>query len=1336
MVRGGSVGRAAWTVVVGVAVVIWLGLAGASAFAEQAGVPQRFGSYGVEAGQLNVAYGIAVDQETGVDSQNGDVYVADRDNSRVDEFSGDGEFVRAWGWGVDASEPEARLQVCTTATGCLAGDGGSGAGEFGERAEGVAVWSSGGAFSTGGSAYVYVVDDSNARVERFSATGEFELMFGGGVNVTKDAIVTASEQERDICTRTEVEHGVECGPGIEGSGNAELERPKGNVIGIDQSSGQVYVGDAKRVQRFSAQGEYEATVLESVGEIAALAVAPNGDFYVQSRGQSGVHEYKPNGSEVGTPLDASGGPREAFAVDSAGNVFVDDEIEAVHRLLAYNASSVQISSFDRGSSSEDGSEGIAVGEAAEALYLINHHKEQENKIEIQVEDVRTVPLPAPGPAVVASSVDAEPEPHRAASVKAQVDPENLETEYFVEYGTGTQAPLGNSTAVSKLAPSFEESEVTVQLTGLAFSTEYHYCVIAVNVNNPAERTPCVLKGFVSLPATSIDGEWASGVSDTSFTLHAEVNPEDTATSCAFEYGTSTQHAATGEFEHVVGAAAIVNPGNFDVGLGVHVQGMTPGGSYAYRVSCEKEAVENRGAVESVITQAGTEASSLPDARVLERVATDVDGATLAPPSYAAPQAAESGGAIVYARYGESAAAAPANRAPEVNVEMARHDPAVGDWSSINMTTPYSVARPDQSTGEYRLFSGDLAAAVVNPFDEATPYRRTEAAGGLFGAPDYEPMFTAGNDPEGVVMGGEVNEILTERIEGADASLEHVVFQGPAAILPNTVEDSLYEWSNGTVVPVSVLPAGEGGADVPASLGASSRRQANTRHAVSEDGSLVYWSSGAGLYVRDMGSGESLRLDVALAGVKARVDEAQGADFQFASADGSRVFFSDPQRLTPGSSATNRAPDLYECVIVTAPHLSCRLSDLTEGVLHGGESANVRGLMLAGSEAGSRIYFVATGELAAGAVAGADNLYTAGEEGGVWHTSWIGALSSSDAEDWDEAANVKVVGLGEMTARASGDGEYLTFMSAASLTGYDNHDDVQAGVRDEEVYVYDAHDHKLGCVSCDPSGARPHGFLDETKAAVDVEGAWVGRWLGGMLAPWHNLTAGGEGLTVYQPRSVSVGGRVFFESATGLTAGAVNGVVDVYEFEPVGVGSCTAASVGFSGLTGGCVSLISPGTASGEAVFMDASADGDDVFFLSTAGSPVDSPVYTLYDAHSCEAGTSWACRSTSQPASSAGCETGSGCKEPAGGEAGSVPAPASSVFSGEGNAPAGSSQSTSAGKSGSKAGKGSAVGCRMRARRVKNQRKRKEALARCSVRAHDRSRVDDRGVGSRRRVGR
>jgi hypothetical protein len=63
---------------------------------------EQFGSPGSGAGQLQLTpeSGLAVDQE------NGDLYVADTANHRVDEFSSTGAFLRAWGWDVVASGPD------------------------------------------------------------------------------------------------------------------------------------------------------------------------------------------------------------------------------------------------------------------------------------------------------------------------------------------------------------------------------------------------------------------------------------------------------------------------------------------------------------------------------------------------------------------------------------------------------------------------------------------------------------------------------------------------------------------------------------------------------------------------------------------------------------------------------------------------------------------------------------------------------------------------------------------------------------------------------------------------------------------------------------------------------------------------------------------------------------------------------------------------------------------------------------------------------------------------------------------------------------------------------
>src|SRR4051812_8034902 len=58
----------------------------------------------------------------------GHVFILDKNNARVSEFTPWGEFVKAWGWGVrDGGDG---LQTCTSASGCLEGTVGDGPGQF------------------------------------------------------------------------------------------------------------------------------------------------------------------------------------------------------------------------------------------------------------------------------------------------------------------------------------------------------------------------------------------------------------------------------------------------------------------------------------------------------------------------------------------------------------------------------------------------------------------------------------------------------------------------------------------------------------------------------------------------------------------------------------------------------------------------------------------------------------------------------------------------------------------------------------------------------------------------------------------------------------------------------------------------------------------------------------------------------------------------------------------------------------------------------------------------------------------------------------------------------
>jgi hypothetical protein len=201
---------------------------------------------------------------------------------------------------------------------------------------------------------------------------------------------------------------------------------------------------------------------------------------------------------------------------------------------------------------------------------------------------------------------------------------------------------------------------------------------------------------------------------------------------------------------------------------------------------------------------------------------------------------------------------------------------------------------------------------------------------------------------------------------------------------------------------------------------------------------------------------------------------------------------------------------------------------------------------------------------------------------LWHTTTTTvAPGAQAAEEGDWLAKAA-------TARVSADGTKLLFTSKARLTEYDN-TDLKTKAADSEVFLYSATGAgSLTCVSCNPTNGRPAG--PSTIAGSVPNGSAAGS------------------TDAYWPRVLSAGGRrVFFDSADALGLADTNNTPDAYEWEAQGEGSCTRA--------GGCTSLISDGRSAGGAVFIDASADGSDAFFL-TAGSLVgaDPGAADLYDA--------------------------------------------------------------------------------------------------------------------------
>ncbi len=167
-------GSRRWCIHALAAAVALLALFATPAFAERLHTFEKsFGEPGSAAGQvlLRGSSGGVAGSGVAINDTTHDVYVADTENHRVDEFADDGTFVRAWGWGVGGG-----IGFETCASTCQAGLSGTGAGEF-EAPVFVAVDNSNEA-SDPSKGDVYVGDTSDNVVSKFTADGALVESWG------------------------------------------------------------------------------------------------------------------------------------------------------------------------------------------------------------------------------------------------------------------------------------------------------------------------------------------------------------------------------------------------------------------------------------------------------------------------------------------------------------------------------------------------------------------------------------------------------------------------------------------------------------------------------------------------------------------------------------------------------------------------------------------------------------------------------------------------------------------------------------------------------------------------------------------------------------------------------------------------------------------------------------------------------------------------------------------------------------------------------------------------------------------------------------------------------
>ncbi len=486
------------------------------------------------------------------------------------------------------------------------------------------------------------------------------------------------------------------------------------------------------------------------------------------------------------------------------------------------------------------------------------------------------------------------------------------------------------------------------------------------------------------------------------------------------------------------------------------------------------------------------------------------------------------------------------------------------WVASDIEPP--PAAESESRPIYQSFSDDLSTGFLSSSDSP----RLAGAPACTGSDLYSRSSTGG------AFAALFTSTLTGKcgrplFAGMSADRSHVLFQSEAALVSPAVSTAggpsfsafceydcnLYESVGGVVSLVNLLP-GNGGVDATATFGGVSGNgeydQPDLSNVISTDGSRVVWSdvNTEVIYVREDG-------------VRTVQASAGAARFWTASVDGRFVFYTEGERLLRFDTDSGTREELVDV------------------------GAGVQGVV-GTSEDGWYVYFVANGVLAAGATPGSCKLaypngYTEENEARcnlyVLHVGesvrLIATLAGADDFITEAAGELNSQGfgdwrsdLGSKTAEVSPNGQSVAFSSTLPLTGYDNvapSDPEHRAIH--ELFVYDwVGGGRLYCASCDPTGMPPTGPAFGASGPPSIWGTYLQRWLS------------------------EDGGRVFFDTALPLAQQDTNGWTDVYEWERGGEGSC--------GQQSGCVYLLSGGSSTGESIFLDASASGDDVFFMTRA----------------------------------------------------------------------------------------------------------------------------------------
>lgn len=1091
-----------------------------------------------------------------------------------------------------------------------------------EAPVGIAVDNSGGLAE--GS--VYVADQGHSAIDKYSEAGvwqsavavsgaslsqltvdEYPGLAEGDVYVAGFASGTVYQFSSGLVLQKEIKHLV--------------EPTDAAADGKEDVFATAYAGDSAngRVLEFNAVGEpinaagaldVTNSVVEGLVEPRAIAVSENGEqLYVATA--TGTFRYTISGGVYAQSATIDPNSSTGVSLTPVGNVLVDHGTEA----LEYETSGVPVASFG-GSVPLSEVYGIAAGNNDDVFVA--------DKAQDTVDAFEEGSTPQAPTSETTSSITST-----EATLKGSLSAGT--TGYYFRYNIGESCEGGLSTSPQ----AGSGGKVSASVSELQPHTGYTSCLVATNKYGSTIGPTQAFETESTAP--KIEGAYVSSLATSSASVSAEISAYGLQTTYQIEYGPTDAYGSS---------TPLVNLGDPSSSVAIRAEliGLAAGSEYHYRIVATNQDgndYTSDGVFKTPATAVGS--LGLPDDRVIEMVTppNNDDADVYVPQALLGESLTEGTGTVFLFQVALDGSAVTYTAAPTVHGSgIGLGDQYLAERSSTGGWNQSVIQPPALELTRYQGFSSDLSIGVLGSGDNEeaevlpplTPdapgegyrvlYTRTNSNG------TYRPLITnvlpltrspasSGSDEVFAVWDNGHSPVFA----GGSSNFDDLLFEdndallGGSGALEGELEEDvkeevakgentnyLYDSVDNKLSLVNVSP---GGKVVPdATFGGPPLQQGQERpgdtppgfnHVISEDGNRVYWTSLESIknqygqttealpleiYLRENPSRPQSPLDshgdCTVSGDACTVQVSAGAaQYWTATGDGRYAFYTENGALYRFNAEASGGQDPREALTAT--------------------SAYVFGV-LGASEDGETVYFVAKEVLSSAdsesstPVQGQPNLYV------LHHGSppvFIGTLSEQDESEVEPlktalgvarpAAGDWQPGLGSRTARVTGDGGGVVFMSrqeGLSVVGYPyGYPGAGAG----EVYVYNAVSNRLYCVSCGSTSEGASGYLPVS---------------------WNDT---------YMPRWISESGdRVFFDTSTPLVSQDTNGKQDVYEWEAEGAGTCEQGT----GVNGGCLFLLSGGSSKSDSWLIGASASGDDVFMATRAQlAPEDqNETFDLYDA--------------------------------------------------------------------------------------------------------------------------